>query len=481
MRHERLLVTALAAIALALRLVVAGDSPFGDEIFTYEIATRDSLTDVIDGVAGDLEITPPLFFVMAWLFQQLGDPDFWLRVPSILAGTLLVPVTWAIGRRTVGPAAGLVGAALMALSPFAIFYSTEARAYALMALLAALATYALVRAVSQGGWRWWGAYAAAAAAALYTHYTAVFALGVHALWALWFHREQLRALAGAYIAVLVAYIPWIPEVIDDRGNKVAQDAIGVLAPFGVETFFEHLARWSFGSAYISPRDLPGTPLLVALLLLLAAAALAGARRLEWRPETALVAGLAAGAPVGAAVWTVLAEGSIFIDRNLIVALPALTLAAGAVLTAAPHRYALPLAGAFVAIFAWLAIYSTQDRFSRPNYEAAGDYISAHAEANDPALDMTVLTTVGPPSDQLAVHLGEQRTLFKTHVAFPNSKTRVAALSAARGGRLYVVTPGSEPELPEGRGRTRVVTTKKWPGRFDIRLTVIEVDAALRDR
>src|SRR4051794_13188281 len=136
-----------------------GQSLWGDEIYTYEIATRGSLADVLSGVRSNIEISPPLFPALAWLGQKLGDADTWIRLPSLLAGTAMVPLTYLLGARTVGRTAGLVGAALVALSPFALHFSTEARPYAVEGMLVLVATLALLEALRSGGLAWWAVFA----------------------------------------------------------------------------------------------------------------------------------------------------------------------------------------------------------------------------------------------------------------------------------------------------------------------------------
>src|SRR5262249_55246017 len=91
LRQTVLVVGVITLVALVLRLAAFRGSFFGDELFTYEVATRRGLSDVLAGVRSDLEITPPLFFFIAWAFQKLGDPLVWLRVPSLLAGVATVP------------------------------------------------------------------------------------------------------------------------------------------------------------------------------------------------------------------------------------------------------------------------------------------------------------------------------------------------------------------------------------------------------
>ena len=68
-------------------------------------------------------------------------------------------------RDTVGRVPGAIGAAVVAVSPFSLYYGVEARPYATLAFCCALSTYALVRAARTREVRWWGLYAVAAAAA----------------------------------------------------------------------------------------------------------------------------------------------------------------------------------------------------------------------------------------------------------------------------------------------------------------------------
>ena len=57
-----------------------------------------------------------------------------------------MPVAWAIGRELAGRRAALVAAALVAVNPLFVWYSQEARAYALFVLMAAVAMLCFLRA-----------------------------------------------------------------------------------------------------------------------------------------------------------------------------------------------------------------------------------------------------------------------------------------------------------------------------------------------
>ncbi len=149
-----------------------------------------------------------------------------------------------LGARTVGKRAGAVAAALVALSPFMIYYSTEARGYQVMIALLVASTLACCGQSRAGGVGWWIAYGAFSCAAMYTHYTVAFVLAGQALWALWSHPPARRGVLLANLGAALAYLPWISGF--DRRFQLADDghALG-LQPF---TLDEVRARSAIGGS-----------------------------------------------------------------------------------------------------------------------------------------------------------------------------------------------------------------------------------------
>src|SRR5918999_1488027 len=126
LQPQLLLVTALTLVGLAIRVAEFGQSLWADELSTVWILEGNGLGDVLSSVHSTDEITPPLYFVLAWASLQVGPDPEWARLPSLLAGSATIPLVYMLGQRTVGSRAGLVGAAVLALSPFMIHYSVEA-------------------------------------------------------------------------------------------------------------------------------------------------------------------------------------------------------------------------------------------------------------------------------------------------------------------------------------------------------------------
>jgi 4-amino-4-deoxy-L-arabinose transferase-like glycosyltransferase len=276
-------VAALTLLGLAIRIANFDQGLFADEISTYFVVHDHSLGTVLHELRdNDLssEISPPLYFVLAWLSAQLGSGPEWLRLPSLIAGTASIPLVYLLGERTVGRAAGLVGAAVMALAPFMIYYSTEARAYALIVALSAAAALALVVAVQERRLRWWIVYGICACASLYAHYTALFPLAALFLWVLLSHRSALVPLLLANLGALIGFAPWIPGLLADN-DAPATKIYSSLAPFTVDAVRLAIEQWTIGYAYVDPNTLPGTLAWVLFVVGVVAAVVLGGVRL-WR-------------------------------------------------------------------------------------------------------------------------------------------------------------------------------------------------------
>jgi mannosyltransferase len=211
---------ALTLLAAVLRLSTLDLQSFWyDEAFTPVHVLHPSLWATLRSVS-HTENTPPLWYLLAWADSRvLGTGEVALRLPSALAGIATVPVAWAIGRELEGArarGAAVVCAALVAVNPLFVWYSQEARAYALFVLTAALAMLCFLRVwreATPSGRRSAGmaAFALAGALALLTHYFAVFLLIPMALWLLYDPRTRRAALpaVGVLVAVGAALLPLI--------------------------------------------------------------------------------------------------------------------------------------------------------------------------------------------------------------------------------------------------------------------------------
>ena len=172
---------ALVILAAALRFSTLGLQSFWyDEAFTPVHVLHPGLGATLHSVL-HTENTPPLWYVLIWAWSRVfGTGAIALRLPSALFGVASVPVAWAIGRELEGPptrrATAIAAGAFVAVNPLFVWYSQEARAYALFVLMAALAMLCFLRALHEPTGRRLAAFAVSASLALLSHYFAAFLL-----------------------------------------------------------------------------------------------------------------------------------------------------------------------------------------------------------------------------------------------------------------------------------------------------------------
>jgi uncharacterized membrane protein len=379
-------------------------------------------------IVRETEKTPPLFFIFTWLSVKLGDPTYWVRVPSLLFGTGLVPVGYVLGARTVGRRAGLVAAAILTLSPFAIFYSTEARAYGAVAFFAALSTLLLLEALRRGGRWWWAGYAFAVLAVLYTHYMGVFVVIVQAAWAMWTHRERLRTLIIVYGLIVLAYLPWLPSfIVQERHSANEAHRIAAFNPVSWHLFGQIDIQVLVGQPFVSLSRVPGTVAVVVgvgVVLAAAAAAVARAWRAHTRPSlsspVALLTLLAVASPIGVGLISLRPHESFLIARNVIASLVPAAVLIGWLLTSLQRRLAVAAVAAFLAVLGIGAVLAFQRTNRRTPYRDVAHYIDAHARPGDPILQVFFVPTIGPLAQVIAINLSHPRPIFSNASQAPQA-------------------------------------------------------------
>jgi len=208
---EIIAVVALTAAAALIRFAyLARQSFWYDEVVTVSLVAK-PLRGMFAALPSS-ESAPPLYSVAAWVWARLfGTSEFGLRALSALAGSLTIPVAYAAVKSLVARRTAFIVAALASVSPVLVWYSQEARAYALLLLLTALSFLFFVRAFAAPSTSivaWWALWSSLA---LCTHYFAGFVIAAETLALLLRHRRRLSVLVatGVITTVGVALLPLV--------------------------------------------------------------------------------------------------------------------------------------------------------------------------------------------------------------------------------------------------------------------------------
>jgi mannosyltransferase len=353
----------LTGVGAALRFATLDQQSYWyDEAITASMLDG-SLLDVFRGVL-DTESTPPLYYLLGWFWAQvLGSDEVYLRSLSAVVGTLVVPVAYAAGRIVATVRIGLAAAVLAAVSPMLVWYSQEARAYALLALLGGASFVCFALARLDPSRRRLVAWAIVSALALATHYFAGFVVLAEAVLLLRAHPRLTRlrwAVAGVGL-VAVALLPlaalqarhrrlgWVGGIdLGDRVTEALQRLVTAAQP----------SSWAGATG---ARVTPYVWIFAIVVLSLAATLLVTRASPHERSGAMLalrVVAVGIGVPIAMAIAADAVtggDGDYFLDRNVLAAWIPLTVFVAAGLAA--RRAGVVGAACLAALVCWsLAAY-----------------------------------------------------------------------------------------------------------------------------
>jgi hypothetical protein len=256
----------LALLAFGLRLHQLGFQPlWGDEGWSFYFASM-NFGQMFHLTADDIH--PPLYYALlgGWL-RLVGSTPEVARYLSICFGTLLVPLSYRAAARLFDRIAGLATAAVVTVSPFAIYYSQEVRMYALVTLLGLGSVYFFIQLIAdqttdserstiqdRSSVKYSLGYVLTTTAAMYTMYYAIFIPLFQLIYSFAVNprRKPGDAISHPFIyslsAVVLLYLPWViftgtKLVTYVQGKRSAEGYI----PLGLFNFVaSHLTAFSLG-------------------------------------------------------------------------------------------------------------------------------------------------------------------------------------------------------------------------------------------
>ena len=239
------LIVLLAFIARLISLLKS--SIWHDEGFSIMLSGRSPI-NIWLGSARDVH--PPLYYELLHFWTTVfGKSVLAIRSLSLVAGMLIVALGYQvvymiIKKRNIA----LLASLLLALNPFLIRYSQEARMYGILGVFLLVAIIGIIKIVNDSkNWAGYILYAIGVSAGLYTHYFT--ALAVIAFWfyviSIYFGKVKIRLITDwrwwlANIFAALIFLPWVPSMI--RQFTRAQ-GLGWLSKASIRTFNDTI--WQF--------------------------------------------------------------------------------------------------------------------------------------------------------------------------------------------------------------------------------------------
>ena len=390
---EAWLLGALVLLGAVLRFATLGAQSYWFDEAQAAHELHLSLGSMISSMVA-VETAPPLYFVLGWAWGHLfGTGEVALRSLSAVAGTALIPLAYLCGRELVSRRAGLLAAAFVAVNPFMVWYSQEAREYMLVAALCGASLYWFLRC-----WRdpsghniaWWTVFSVLA---LLTHYFAGFFVAPEAVWLLYVARNRASVVAlGVVGLVELALIPLLV-------NHATASLLGFITGTHLSTRIQEVpVAFVLGPPFetsLLGYGLIGAAVLAAILIVLV---IVGAEPDELRGIG--VAAALAGCVLLVPLVLALLGTDYYIERALMPAwLPLAIVVAGACTTRRLRVPGAVLAAVLLAVFAYgLVRINTDTAYQRPDWRAVAEALGAASGRR------AIVVYNGLATDPLAVYL-----------------------------------------------------------------------------
>ena len=135
----------ILGIALRLIFINKPDGLWNDEYISWIIAATPFSDGFINAVKSQCHM-PFYYLYLKFFMTFFGQSDLLLRLTSVLAGVLSIPIMYFVGKEK-DENTGLTCAGFSAISSFLIYYSQEVRIYAILFLFSALSLLYTIKCI----------------------------------------------------------------------------------------------------------------------------------------------------------------------------------------------------------------------------------------------------------------------------------------------------------------------------------------------
>ena len=215
--HILLLLTVLFAYYWRVR-ALDYQSLWRDEVDAIYFSVQ-PFVDLLNMVKTPGHNGPFYYLTLRPWFAAVGISDFSARYLSAMAGTLSVALMWPVTRlitrhlqKEAAVHTALLAAVLMALNPYQLWYSQEAKMYAMLVMLTLVSTWCFLLGMKKGDTKYFVFYVIFTSLCVYYHVLAALIIPLHGMWFLilwpsdW---KQWRNYTASVMAMTLPYLPLI--------------------------------------------------------------------------------------------------------------------------------------------------------------------------------------------------------------------------------------------------------------------------------
>ncbi len=207
------IIIVLTLLALFLRLWQVNIEPLWlDEVISIRFVVND-FGAMFEMIENDVQMPLHVTLLFFWI-RFFGISELSVRAMSVIFGTLCIPLTYLLAEKIFNKRIAVISTILVTLSPIHIYYSQEARPYALLIFLTLCSFYFFLHHGNR-----FSLYIASSTLMIYTHLFGVLCLLVQNLYLILQKKLSVKWIRSQTL-ILALFSPWFIILKEQLKNSV---------------------------------------------------------------------------------------------------------------------------------------------------------------------------------------------------------------------------------------------------------------------
>jgi uncharacterized membrane protein len=365
-----------------------------DEVYTYKDASS-SLLKIILEPDKNINISPLYNLIVHPFTGHSNNQEAILRLPSLIFGSLSILLFYFVARNWFGKNTGILAASILAISPFQVWYSQEARPYTMLVILSLLSIWQLQILMKRPNHIWLRiGFVLSSAATFYCHTVGIAFIGFLVAYILLVvSRKQWGLWLPIFVGIFLLILPQLyrtiimPPIV--RGGESWRAFHPLSVPYVI---------WAFSTGYslgpsLGELHLPDRmqiifkffPLILPIMVFIFTAIGLGAFHLRKKDSSIFwCATLWFMFPLAFAIYGAIFSPNEFNVRYTILSFPAFILFLIVGLRSIKYKWIRLFAFGIIILVSMFSLKNLyfNERYHKENNRAAGQFLSTHAFPND---------------------------------------------------------------------------------------------------
>lgn len=196
----------IITLSFVIRLVNINQSLWLDEAAQAVESSR-PLTQQLN-IVGDFQ--PPLLHYIVHFFYQISSADWFLRLPSVIAGVITIAFAYKIAEHLFNKKIALTVGLLGATSSYHYYFSQELRQYSLAAMWAVISMWYFIKWINTKSDKISLGYILSTSAGMYSMYVFPFLVIYQLIYTLLFASKKSIQFIKQLLIIGLIFSPWLP-------------------------------------------------------------------------------------------------------------------------------------------------------------------------------------------------------------------------------------------------------------------------------